>query len=67
MLEILGSMEDEYCFHFLLVCKFKLHNRLINNLGLVVKFFPISFSPLTIFHMHMYMWHEDRPLYGVGV
>jgi len=33
------SMEDEYCFNFLLLCKFKLHNKLINNLGLVVNFF----------------------------
>ncbi len=46
MVQVLGSIEDEWCFSFLAFCKSKLHNQLTTNLGLVVKTFSQKFYTL---------------------
>jgi len=39
MVQVLGSMEDEHFFKFLAFCKSKLHIRISNNLGLMIRMF----------------------------
>jgi hypothetical protein len=46
MVQVLESVEDERCFNSLTFCKSMLHNRLITNLGLVVKMFSHKFYTL---------------------
>ncbi len=46
MVQVLGSIEDEWCFSSLAFCKSKLHNQLTTNLGLVVKMFSQKFYTL---------------------
>jgi hypothetical protein len=46
MVQVLESVEDEWCFSSVAFCKSKLHNRLITNLGLVVRMFSHKFYTL---------------------
>jgi hypothetical protein len=46
MVQVLGNMEDEQCFSSLTFCKYKLHNQLTMNLGLVVRMFSQKFYTL---------------------
>jgi len=45
MVQMFGSVEDEQCFSYLVICKSKLRNRLVTNLGLVVRMFSQEIYP----------------------
>jgi len=67
MVQVFGSVEDEWRFNSLAFCKSKLGNRLTTNLGLVVRMFSQKFYTLHNFP-YASTYEElcvERPQYGV--
>jgi hypothetical protein len=68
MVQVVGSVKDEWWFNFLAFCKSKLHNRFITDQGLVVITLSQKFYTL---HNFLYVkayeqWCVKHPQYGVG-
>jgi len=69
MVQMFGSVEDEWCFNSLAFCKSKLCNRLSTNPSLMVRMFSQKFYTL---HNFLYAsayeeWRVEHSQYGVGV
>ncbi len=69
MVQMFGSVEDEWCFSSLAFCESKLCNRLTTNPSLTVWMFSQKFSTLHNFlDASTYEeWHVEYSQYGVGV
>jgi hypothetical protein len=68
MVQVFGSVEDEWRFNSLAFYKSKLGNKFTTNLGLVVRMFSQKFYTLHNFsYASTYEeWCVERPQYGVG-
>ncbi len=66
---VLNSMEDKCCFSTLFITKFKLKNRLINPLDLVVRMFVQAHYSMETFQFGDVImdWQDRKYMYVVDV
>jgi len=60
MVQVFGSIKDEWCFNYLAFCKSKLCNRFTTNQNLMVRMFPKSCILYIILCMLFHMMNDEQ-------